>query len=196
MTALMDLPGFRERVQPLSVETYHLLGQMGLLSKKVELLGGLVVKKMAKSPLHELVSHKLMKLLEAQAPAGFEVRREAPLTLGDSEPEPDLSVVAGNADDWEKAHPTTAALVAEVAVSDPSVDEGKADIYSQAGIPEYWLVRPEDRMVDVYREPSSRGYLSKVTLADTEALRSSALPGVEIAVEAILPKPSDRDNRD
>jgi Uma2 family endonuclease len=128
-----------------------------------------------------------MKQLQARTSSGFEVRREGPLTLNDSEPEPDLSVVWGTADDWAGAHPKTAALVVEVAVSDPAIDEGKAEIYAEAGIPEYWLVRPQDRAVDVYREPSGSVYLSKVTLTATDVLRSSKVPGVEIPIEAIFP---------
>jgi hypothetical protein len=95
MTALLELPAFRERVHAVSLDVYHRMTEVGLLSNKLELLRGIVVTKMARSPLHELVSHKLMKLLLPQAPVGYEVRREAPLTLRDSEPEPDLSVVKG-----------------------------------------------------------------------------------------------------
>src|SRR5712675_1067218 len=105
MTALLELPGFRERVQGLSVEGYHRLAELGMLGEDVELLRGLVITKMSKSPVHELVCQKLMKRLLAQVPEGFEVRREGPLTLRDSEPEPDISVVHGQPDDWAKAHP-------------------------------------------------------------------------------------------
>ncbi len=186
MTALLELPAFRERVHPMSVETYHRLGEMGLLSEKVELLRGIVVTKMPKSPLHELVSQKLLKLLMAHVPDGFDVRPERPLTLRDSEPEPDLSVVRGSLDAWSRAHPKTAALVVEVAVTSAAVDEGKAEIYAEAGIPEYWLVRPEERTVDVYREPTKDGYLSKVTLTDKDTLRSTSLAGVEFPEAAIF----------
>ncbi len=142
MTALLELPAFRERVHRLSVAEYHRAGETGLLSDDVELLRGIVVTKMSKSPLHELVIQKLIKRLLAQTPNGFEVRREGPLTLADSEPEPDLSVVRGAADDWATAHPSTAHLVVEVAVSSLPLDEGKAEIYAEAGILEYWLVLP------------------------------------------------------
>jgi Uma2 family endonuclease len=187
MRALLELPGFRERVHPLSLETYHRLGQMGLLSKKVELLRGIVVTKMSKSPLHELVCQKLMTLLLTQVPPGYEVRPERPLTLRDSEPEPDISVVWGRPEDWAQSHPMTAALVVEVAISSSDVDEGKAEIYAEAGIPEYWLVRPESRAVDVHREPTKDGYLSKSTLTERETLRSSMMAGVELVLATVLP---------
>jgi Uma2 family endonuclease len=187
MTALLELPAFRERVRGLSVEGYHRLGELGMLSDDVELLRGLVVTKMSKSPLHELVAQKLMRLLLAKVPSGFEVRPERPLTLHDSEPEPDISVVLGQPDDWATGHPTTAHLVVEVSVSSASVDEGKAEIYAEAGILEYWLVRPEARLVDVYRKPSRGEYSSKTTLGERETLHSTSLPGVDFLIAEILP---------
>jgi Uma2 family endonuclease len=187
MTELLELPAFRQRVHLVSVDDYHRLGEMGLMPETVELLRGIVVTKISKSPLHELVCQKLMKLLLAQVPRGFEVRREGPLTLRDSEPEPDLSVVLGSPDDWVRSYPTNAALVVEVAVSSPAVDEGKADIYAEAGIPEYWLVRPADREVDVYARPAKAAYLSRSTLTDEDTLQSSVLPGVKLTVASVLP---------
>src|SRR5438445_3638773 len=152
MKALLELPTVRERVHRMSVSNYHRAGEIGMLGEDVELLRGIVVQKMPKSPLHELVCQKLMLALLAKVTKEFQVRRESPLTLRDSEPEPDVSVVRGKPDDWAKTHPSTAQLVVEVAVSSVALDEGMAEIYAEAGIPEYWLVRPEARAVDVYRE--------------------------------------------
>ncbi len=189
MTALLEMPAVRARVHRMSVAEYHRAGETGLLSADVELLRGIVVTKMPKSPLPELVLQKLMKRLLAQVPNGFEVRREGPLTLRDSEPEPDLSVVRGVADDWATAHPSTAHRVVEVAVSSVPLDEGKAEIYAEAGILEYWLVRPQDRAVDVYRKPAKQGYLSRTTFADTEQLHCQSIPEIELMLAAILPAP-------
>ncbi len=174
-------------VRRLSVEEYHRVGETGVLSEDVELLRGIVVTKMPKSPLHELVAQKLMEQLLAQVPSGFRVRPERPLTLRDSEPEPDLSVVHGRPDDWATAHPSTAHLVIEVAVTSTALAESKAEIYAEAGIPEYWLVRPEERVADVYREPTREGYLSKVTLSERDTCRCGSIPSVEFPVVDILP---------
>jgi len=186
MTSLLELPDVRERVHRMSVEDYHRAGETGLLSEEVELLRGIVVTKMAKSPLHELVAQKLMERLLAQVPKGFSVRPERPLTLRDSEPEPDVSVVRGKPDDWAAAHPSTAHLVVEVAITSAALDESKGEIYAEAGIPEYWLVRPEHRAVDVYHEPTRDGYLSKRTLTDGATLRCLSISGVEFPVADTL----------
>ncbi len=187
MTSLLELPIVRERMHRMSVAEYHRAGETGVLSEDVELLRGIVVNKMAKSPLHEFVAQKLMLLLLALLPKTFQVRHEGPLTLRDSEPEPDLSVVRGQPEDFITAHPTTAQLVIEVAVTSTEVDESKADIYAEAGIPEYWLVRALDRTVDVYREPTREGYRSKTTLTAGDVLQCPGLPGVEFPIAKVFP---------
>lgn len=187
MTPLLDLPAVRQRVCPLSVETYHRLGEMGVLSEDVELLRGLVVAKMPKSPLHEYVAQMLMMLLLRLLPPGFQVRREGPLSIGGSEPEPDISVVRGEASDWLRSHPTTASLVVEVAVTSQELDEGKAAIYAEAGIPEYWIVEPEARRVTVLRDPSGEEYRSRTRCGEEDLLRCVALPGIEVPLHAVLP---------
>ncbi len=188
MTDLLELPTVRgSGMQGLSVEGYHRLGEAGMLSRNVELLRGIVVSKMPKSPLHELVAQKILELLLNKAPPGFCVRKEGPLTLPDSEPEPDVSVVAGRADDWATAHPSTAQLAVEVAVSSTALDESKAEIYAEAGIAEYWLVRPEARAIDIFTQPSGGQYLSKITVTENQTLRSASLPGVEFQVADALP---------
>ena len=48
MIAMLEKPAIRKQVQSLSVETYHRLGELGLLSEQVELLRGVIVQKMSK----------------------------------------------------------------------------------------------------------------------------------------------------
>lgn len=188
MTPLLELPTVRERMHRLSVTEYHRATAAGAVSKNVELLRGLIVTKMAKSPLHEFIAHRLLKLLMALMPRGFEVRHEAPITLHDSEPEPDLSIVAGHEEDWTADHPGQAQLVIEVAVTSTSVDETKAEMYAEAGIPEYWLVRAEERTVDVYREPTPEGYRSQIRLHASDRLQCATLPVVTFSVADIFPR--------
>jgi Uma2 family endonuclease len=44
-------------------------------------------------------------------------------------------------------------------VTSQAIDESKADIYAEAGVAEYWLVRPDDRTVEL----SSGGFSSPKT---------------------------------
>jgi len=187
MTSFLELPEVRERMHRMSVEEYHRAGQTGVLSEDVELLRGIVVTKMPKSSLHEFVAQKLTDLLLAKVAGSFKVRTERPLTLRDSEPEPDISVVLGKPEDWIAAHPSTAHLVVEIAVSSTAVDEGKAEIYAEAGIQEYWLVRRVNRTVEVYRQPTREGYVFRQTFTEQEVLACASLPGLRLSLSEILP---------
>src|SRR5882762_10609127 len=117
MAAILEIPEVRQRVSPLSVEEYHRLDEFNEHGRRTELIRGIVIEKMAKSPLHRSISKRLYDTIARILPKGFIVLQEAPLTLADSEPEPDVSVVRGTEADFSMAHPRTAELVVEVAVS-------------------------------------------------------------------------------
>lgn len=170
MIAVLENPEIRQRACPISVEGYHMLRDWGVLAIKSELIRGVVVDKLSKSPLHEYLVAMLLEFLRQNLPEGFCIRKEGPLTLADSEPEPDISVVPGTARDFITSHPTHAELVVEVAVSSLALDREKAGIYAAAGIPVYWLVDAEARRVLVFRQPSADGYRQQ--RVETERLAS------------------------
>ncbi len=134
MSAILELPEVRQRVSPLSVQEYHQLGERNKNGRRTELIRGIVIEKMSKSPLHCAIAKRLYDLIAASLPEGFVVRREDPLTLVDSEPEPDISVVRGVESDFLEEHPTTAELVIEVAVASPALDRLNATLYAEAGV--------------------------------------------------------------
>jgi hypothetical protein len=62
MLPLLDNPGFRERALPLSVETWHWMIEHGVAPPRAELLRGLIVEKISKSPLHTKLLARLLKV--------------------------------------------------------------------------------------------------------------------------------------
>ena len=158
MESVLDSPSLRHQVTPLSVEAYHALGDLGMLEEKSELLQGFVFPKMPKSPRHRIICQKLLNALRAAASKGISVWQEQPISCGNSEPEPDISVVRGEETDFAKHHPVTAALVIEVSINSLDRDLKKAGIYAAAGVEEYWIIRPEENFADVYTLPGDGGY--------------------------------------
>ncbi len=152
---LLDLPSARAQLRRISVDEYHRNIARGLIPDHCELLEGLVYQHMPKSPLHEHVAREVFTFLyEGLRDKPYLVRKEGPLTLGDSEPEPDVSVVSGtDPKEFVAAHPTSAELIVEVAVDAPELDRAKTGIYAEAGVPEYWIVLAKERSVEVYRRP-------------------------------------------
>src|SRR5438093_3909250 len=95
MAAILEIPEVRQRVSPLSVEEYHRLDEFNENGRRKELIRGIVIEKMSKSPLHCTLAKRLYDRFVAKLREGMVVRREDPMTLADSEPEPDVAVVRG-----------------------------------------------------------------------------------------------------
>lgn len=186
MSAILDEPAIRRAAFPVTVEFYHELGRLGMLDKSVELLDGVIVSKMSKSPLHVTTLELLDDLIRAALRPGLRLRHESPLTTDSSEPEPDLAVVEGSPRDFSKQHPTTALLVIEVAISSVEIDRRKAIIYARAGVGEYWLVEPEARQITIFRQPSADGYGFERVLAADAALTCEALPALSSKVGEVF----------
>jgi Uma2 family endonuclease len=146
-------------VFPLSVEQYHSLICSGALTDDdpVELIEGVLVFHRPKNPPHEFVVHAVRDSLAAiLARSGWTLRTQAPITLSDGEPEPDLLVARGTLRDYVNRHPdpTDTALVIEVSDATLLRDRGiKLRSYARAGIAEYWIVNLADRIVEVYVNP-------------------------------------------
>jgi Uma2 family endonuclease len=187
MSAILDIPEVRERISRLSVEEYHRLDEFNENGRRTELIRGIVIEKMSKSPLHSAVGKRLYDLIMRLLPGGFVVRREDPLTLRDSEPEPDVAVVQGNEGDFFRAHPSTAALVIEVAVSRPALDRENASLYAEADVKEYWIVLADRREIEVYSQPVEGRYQTRATFRVSDRINSGSVPSIVIALSDIFP---------
>ncbi len=115
---LLEDPAIRALSYPLSVTQYHLLTE----GEPTELLKGAIIQKMLKSPFHTAFLGRLVEYLRRVLPDDLLVRSEGPLTTADSEPEPDVSIVPGPWDRYFKAHPTSALLVIEIAITSLAID--------------------------------------------------------------------------
>jgi Uma2 family endonuclease len=148
-----------EPIWPLSVERYHAMVRTGILTADdpVELLEGLLVVKMPKNPPHRLATRLTRLALERVLPPGWHVETPEPVTLPDSEPEPDIAVIRGDARDYAGHHPGPDELALVVEVSDASLgrDRGlKKRLYARAGVTAYWVIDLTNRRVEAYDDPT------------------------------------------
>jgi Uma2 family endonuclease len=186
MSSILEIPEVRKRVSPLSVEEYHQLGEFNENRRRTELIRGIVIEKTSKSPLHRILASRLYNLFLARLPEGFSVWKEEPLTFLDSEPEPDISVVRGREADFLSAHPTTAELVTEVAISSAALDRENASLYAEAGVKEYWIVLGAERKVEVFRLPEAGRYQEKTLVGLETVLECSSVPGLRVSLAELF----------
>ena len=181
MVEILENPAVRSLASRMSVEQYHRFSEAGIVPERTELLRGIVVDKMSKSPLHVLIVRLLTEWLTQRESNDRHVRKEEPLTFTDSEPEPDVAVVKGRAEDYRFAHPTTAEFIIEVAISSLELDREKGNIYAEAGVPEFWIVLPQEQAIEVYTSPSVEGYQQMRRHEDADApLISSIFPELSL----------------
>ena len=173
-------------VHKLSIVEYHRLCEREPRFVHTELVRGVVIEKISKTPMHSSVASLLERIISAQVRPDFCVRKDGALTLRDSEPEPDISIVSGRHEDYLRSHPSTAALVVEVAVTSPNDDRALAEIYAEAGVGEYWVVLPKERAIEVFRQPEGLAYREVRRHEFADELTCSTVPGVKFALSELF----------
>jgi Uma2 family endonuclease len=178
----------------ITVDEYDRIIASGSLNdpKRVELIDGYMVTKIAKSPEHSFSTKEALKALDRLLPPGWTSRKEEPVRIAPyDEPEPDISVVRGSDADYRHRLPEVpdVGLVVEVTRTNVIADRLQGNLYGRAGIPVYWIVNLVDRQIEVYTDPGPNGYASR-----KDFLSGQHVPVVidgaqcgQIAVDTILP---------
>jgi Uma2 family endonuclease len=160
----------------ITVDEYDRIAEVGALAdpERVELIDGYMVMKMPKKPGHSFSTTKTHEILAARLPAGWSARTEQPVRIpAYDEPEPDVSVVRGTAEDYRQRHPDPGevALVVEVSLTTLDLDRGqKLSAYATDGIPVYWIVNLVDLQVEVYTGPSPGAYQTRADYKPGQAV--------------------------
>lgn len=192
--AVQNIPS--ESVLRLSVLQYHRMIAAGILTddNPVELLEGWLITRMPKNPPHTLTTQLTGELLARMLPLGWFVNVQEPITLADSEPEPDITVVRGERRDFIERHPGAAEIALIVEVADSTLQRDrvlKLRIYAQAAIPVYWIINLAQRQIEVYSAPIQEGvaaYTQSQVYAATDRipLLLDGQPILDIAVRDLL----------
>lgn len=176
---------------------YDRLVSLGVFheDERIELLDGHLTVREPQGSRHGVAIELADSALRAALGPGWRVRVQLPIALDDlSEPEPDLSVVAGDPRDSRHQHPSRPALVLEVADFTLGLDrEVKGPLYARARVPEYWIVNLGSGALEIYRDPrpeptTGEWRYATVLILDAAGVTAPlAAPTVRIAVADLLP---------
>lgn len=183
MTTLLEHPEVQALVNRMSLSDYHRLAELGLLPEKIELIDGVLINKIPKSPKHAYAVDYLLSVFRNIFQQNFIIRSEQPLSIGNSEPEPDISIIPGTLDDFRNSHPNTGRLTVEISASTYELDFQKQFIYADALVPEYWIINLKEKELEVYKNPSSGKYLEKKIFRSSDTV---GLEGTKISLQTIL----------
>ena len=139
-----------------TVAEFHRVNSTGVWAgRRPVLLRGVIWEQGPMNPPHATILALALAELQRLFQAGWYVRVQVPLVLSlDTDPVPDLAVVAGKPLDFLAAHPTAAALVVEVSDTTLAQDlTEKAELYAEAGVADYWVLDINARVLHVLRDP-------------------------------------------
>jgi Uma2 family endonuclease len=187
-----------EPVWRFSVEQYHQMIHLGILTDDapVELLEGWIISKMPKNPPHRAATKLTQVALDKIVPQGWYVDTQEPITLENSEPEPDVVVIRGNTLDYLDRHPGSHDIALVVEIADSSLERDrtvKKRVYARAGIPVYWIVNLVEKQLEVYTQPISLSeeptYQQRkdYSLSDEVAIAIAGLEVGQITVQNLFP---------
>ena len=153
----------------ISVEDYHRMGEIGIFDDqpRVELIDGEILMRSPISPYHNSHVDKVAQFFILKLNEKANIRTQGSVRLDHfSEPEPDITILKFREDFYrdQQPGPEDILLMIEVSLETLAKDRTlKLDKYARSGIPEYWIVIPEEAIVEVYRRPKDGEYQEKNT---------------------------------
>ena len=193
------VPALVPHLHRWTVRDYRAMRDAGLLEEgaRTELVEGQIITMSPIGALHlGFQSFLARRLGNVLAEDTHFVSSQNPLDLDEyNEPEPDVYVLPYRADHYTVLKPTAeeALLVCEVSVSTLDYDLGdKRDRYARFGIPEYWVIDPEQRVLHYFDTPSDAGYRRALVLDHEDAFESKLLGSTTVAAwMPPAPEPTD-----
>ncbi|MEO0408491.1 MAG: Uma2 family endonuclease, partial [Cyanobacteria bacterium P01_A01_bin.135] len=137
---------------------------------------------------HANRNNRLFKYFLTQFDGLADVRSAHPITLMNSEPQPDIALARLPENRYDARHPGPGDLylVLEVSYSTLEYDLGrKREIYGAAGIGDYWVLNLRDRKLHVFGDLVEGVYQQRRDLVDGAAC-VSAFPQVPVSVAQLI----------
>ncbi|MFM9977463.1 MAG: Uma2 family endonuclease [Sphingomonadaceae bacterium] len=168
MTDLGSLTFEPEIPARFTIAQFEQLAGTGIFSdSKIELVEGVIVRMSPPLPTHSLLQSRVFLLLHAI----FAGRRsdlaafvEVGVKFGNATLRAiDVVVATGVSPGGEYTTPAQVLLAVEIANSTLSYDLGdKKRDYANAGIPHYWVVDPDKRVIHVMASPNDGDYANRL----------------------------------
>lgn len=184
-----------EELRRFTADEYLRMIDAGVFAEgdRVELIDGEIRTVAPQGPEHRSMRTELRRRLEAAYRSlPVYVEDQSPIRAGErGVPEPDLAIVRGEPRDYLHAHPSgaDAVLVIEIAKSTQLRDRSKASDYARGGVPVYWILDLDARMLEVYTQADAAAgrYRSLVVLREDQSVALPELAEPSWRVGTMLP---------
>ena len=174
------------------VDDYHRMVEAGILTEddRVELIDGEIVAMTPIGPRHNAAVDRATRALVQAVGDRAIVRVRGSVRLDRfREPQPDIVLLRPQPDFYASRMPGPPDILLIIEVSDSSRDydrDLKSRVYSESGVPEYWIVDLDARTVTCGQEPGGGAFRHVGTYPAGQSLAPRALPDCAIPVNALL----------
>lgn len=172
-----------------SIEEWHELVEAGMLhNKPVQLLEGEIIEMSPEGIEHSYTNGSVVEYLRELLTEQAHIREAHPITLSNSEPEPDVAIVRLPKTIYRNHHPYAEDIywLIEISRKTLKIDlENKSRIYASNGIPEYWIIDLVNKKIIVHTQPKSNSYI-QITEYKTGTVTPLAFPEIAIALDQLL----------
>ena len=172
-----------------SIEEWHELVNTGLLKgKSVEFLEGEIIEVSPEGIEHSYTNDSVVKYLRSLLANLADVKESHPITLDNSEPEPDIAVVKLPESIYRNHHPYPQDIYWLVEISNRTLridTEDKIITYARNGIAEYWVIDLVNKKLITHTQVTDINY-EQVIEYKTGTVSSLAFPDIKISLNKLL----------
>lgn len=172
-----------------SIDEWHQLVDSGVLEgKPVELLDGDIVEMSPEGIDDSYTNRSVANYLRELLPNQAYVSEGHPITLDNSEPEPDIAIVRLPENIYRAHHPYPEDIYWLIEVSNRTLQkdlEQKSITYARNGIPEYWVIDLVNKKLIVHTQPQNSKY-TQISDYKSGTVAPQAFPNVNINLDKLL----------
>ncbi|MEM7760422.1 MAG: Uma2 family endonuclease [Cyanobacteria bacterium P01_A01_bin.40] len=172
-----------------SIADWHELVNAGVLAEhRVELLEGEIIEMSPEGPMHSSTNYAVVQYFRELMADRAIIREAHPITLDNSEPEPDIAVVRPPYTDYFTRHPYPQDIYWLVEISHNTLKldlERKSITYARNGIAEYWVIDLVHHSLIVHTQPDNNSY-TQIQAVTSGTVFPQTFPQIAFAVDRIL----------
>ncbi len=172
-----------------TIEKWHELVDSGVLDgQKVELLEQEIIYMSPEGIEHSATNRSINDYLRELLKGKAYISESHPITLDNSEPEPDIAVVRLPSTIYYNHHPYAEDIYWLIEVSNRTLTkdlEQKTITYARNGIAEYWVIDLQNNQVIVHTQPQDSKYVQRVTY-QSGVIYPLAFPDIEVTLDRLL----------
>ncbi|MEO1145927.1 MAG: Uma2 family endonuclease [Cyanobacteria bacterium J06638_22] len=176
-----------------SVADYQRMRDLGILDhRRCELIHGEIWDMAPEGEFHRFVNDRGAEYLRRILQNRAKIFEAHPITLAESEPQPDIAIVRLPDTRYLKHHPYPNDIYWLVEVADTTLTydlETKRTLYAEAGIQEYWVIDIARRQLIVFRDVQNGNFLTQ-DMVDSGIIYPIAFPDVAIEVQQLVSIPA------